>query len=1857
MNVSLAPIVVRRLAEFRARRTRLVWLRSLAAAVVVFVVAVALVAAVDAITLLDDSMRWRLSAAAYASAALTGLTLAAVRLRRPLDETDDADAIEAEADTLREKLRSAVDLAVDDDAIVTDSRRFRGLLQSDVAETIETVPVGRLLPLRLIGPTLVVAVVTLAAAAAALLAGGDPVRRLALRAILPGANVARVSEVRIELLRPLSPSEVRPRGEAVGVVVAVDAGLFAVPGDVTLERRLAGSTTTQPMAAVADAAGDTETNAGNDSERFAATLPLDAASVDFRIRAGDAVTKWFTIPTQPRPSIKRFAITYRPPTGLDRKSVTVEQPDGSLTALVGSSATLRLTPNGPVDEAAVVLRRNDKTETIPLTAEGSSLIADVPIAEPGQYFVQMTDPQSGFESDAAITHSVTPIVDPVPVVRWVAESQAPPEEPPIVLLDDAIAIEAVAFDNLPELQLKIETAIGTGPWRATAVDAVASRPAADDWLVERPSPLQQQLDQTWQPRTGDARPGDLIKLKVTATDWGGQVGESTVRTYLVADERLPDDRHRDAIELAELIGRLESIASQTTEARQTGTREAFDSVAADLSDTLDLVGRLLADRSAGTDAEDLELIGTMLAEQQYHIATAFEPSDFARVDERMKQVTKDAQSLAGHTFGLAVYRDLAALKRQQDRVAAAVEAEQDNWSQQQTITLRQLEQFEAFAASLKDVAPRDVMHITDDILRWSSRVPERIAAEASRGQLDRERRLARDLAREFGDRRRRDLVAGSIVQRIQNVRSERDRRRVRLADAVEALPGGEPSAPEASESSVRPLVELLGSLERLRELRTDVPVEVGGDLDLLARAVRAIATGPMAPPERAAALNEVTDAVATLEAGHQLGRVALMIDAMEAVDRWGDDPLVLHFEQPRTWVAATTRLDRVTQRAHRDGLAADFQHRSNQVRWGAAGRTVHQRVDERRWRETFTPLAGELGQFGGELRELVGSTTATTDAAREVLRRYVPTLEELLSQARETVEQLQVATESPDRAAGRLLAGRDRLADRVEAVTDELVRNANRRDLLDASDRAMARDADIARELLVDRQRSVEEAVGRLAREPDSEPAASEAVVAERELAAALDQLADHFDPDRSAEQQLATRDSLRNAADELGLRRQLDQQYESAERLAELAEQSTEELRDQLRAELPTNPPMQDALSEIAAGIVDEATTALSEAAEAERQIRLANEAADDALRRQVAESTAAVRDLVERERAEQQALLELVRQTIARMDDRDRLNRFDAANDRRVEAIGQAQRQGDRTLAHDAAQTAEQVATALRQSAAELADIAEQAAAAQSEPTYEDEQQRSRVARDAQRDQRRTGDRTRRDLDQLIRRREQARSNAEKQLRQQQDQLRRAEQKRDQAGRGDDRNPKAKAVRVAAEQTNVDQIAERVAKAERETKAAAARTEQARQARREAEDTLRKPLGAASPRDELLANAAAEAAENAARLADEAERLAAEAAALSTPTPGAGRLQQATTEQDAISDRIAEIAADLDRAASHEDQLGSGSAASIGEQGEQVRQTGLPRSKQAEAALTDATEAAQLASSERPSQAERETAAAAGEAIEQSEQSLRELSAAVGNLLQDEPSRADSSAGGGPAGDSSDATSRRQSTAAAGDRSSDDQSTSNGLADASGRSDAVRRGRELAELLDAVEAQLAAAQDSGQNSGREAATGPSGRSAQSEPSPTSSPSDADSPSGDGADGSDAAGHPSDVQAMLAAAAAAESRSMAAARERSTRSSPDEAPPDAPGEAGGMAQLADVFTPPPLASGSGVVTPVPADDRDWGALPTQSTNQTVAGDRAVVSEDYRPSVEAYFRALAERGAAPATRRDAPQGRRRSDSP
>jgi hypothetical protein len=333
MSIPVDPRILAKLTAFAHRRRKLIIIRGVCAGIGMLLATMMLVALLDLIFVLPDEARWGLSAAAYVAVLIAEWRTCLRLLAHAPGPRRLARLLEHAEPKLREDLLSAVELGSPSDQAIFDSDRFRELVQTDVAERMEHLDVERLLPVQLVRRAMGVAAIVIIALLVAFIFTGAPVGTLLVRALLPMANLARVSRFKVEIVEPQKPEQIVPHGETVPLKV-----------------RIRGGHTQKAVLETFTAAGgrDVVQMTPEDADTFVATIQVGREDVKYRIRAGDAITRKYLLDAEARPHVALFRKVYHYPayTRLSPKEVTEET--GDLAALEGSTVEVSLVANQPI---------------------------------------------------------------------------------------------------------------------------------------------------------------------------------------------------------------------------------------------------------------------------------------------------------------------------------------------------------------------------------------------------------------------------------------------------------------------------------------------------------------------------------------------------------------------------------------------------------------------------------------------------------------------------------------------------------------------------------------------------------------------------------------------------------------------------------------------------------------------------------------------------------------------------------------------------------------------------------------------------------------------------------------------------------------------------------------------------------------------------------------------------------------------------------------------------------------------------------------------------------------------------------------------------------------------------------------------------------------------------------------------------------------------------------------------------------------------------------------------------------------------------------------------------------------------
>jgi len=532
MNLALRPATHEALEGFRRRRQFLLQTRALLVIIVIALAAFTLIALLDRAWFMPDAVRPWLTVLAYALAVFAAWKVAWRFISQANGKEGAAKLIESAAPALRERLLAAVELAdPNDGAEVKDSIEFRQKLQEDVASAVEDMDWKTCLPARVLKPWFlatggVVALVVLLSFVPGLHLGG-----FLARAALPFANLERPASLKIRILEPSKADTLAPIGSENPLVIETEG---AKPSKATLELQSEGSA---PRLTELAAVGTT---------RFEGIIPVGQANVRYRVHAGDAITPWRALSARARPRVLEFVKTIVPPAYTGAKETTLTEDHGDLEALEGSTIKLALKTNQPVLQSDLLLNpeTTEKTKSPATLVSAEQIAADIAI-KPGHvtWQIALKSAETGFTNEESTPWRITSIPD-LPPTAQINE----PAQQIELLADEAVRISGLATDDIGLGSLKLAHAINGANW--TQLDLPIPE-------AKKEAPVQALLPL---PPLG-VRPGDVVIIKLLATDLKGQKTESPPVRVLVLEQTI-DPRQR---EWAESQRRLAQRAARLNE--------------------------------------------------------------------------------------------------------------------------------------------------------------------------------------------------------------------------------------------------------------------------------------------------------------------------------------------------------------------------------------------------------------------------------------------------------------------------------------------------------------------------------------------------------------------------------------------------------------------------------------------------------------------------------------------------------------------------------------------------------------------------------------------------------------------------------------------------------------------------------------------------------------------------------------------------------------------------------------------------------------------------------------------------------------------------------------------------------------------------------------------------------------------------------------------------------------------------------------------------------------------------------------------------------------------------------------------
>ena len=636
MSIKLDPATAEKIAAFGKRRRKLILLRGICTFVTITLLGFGLVGLIDYLVFMDDWVRYILSTVAYILLAIALYFTCLRQLTHKSTVQELAIMFEMAAPSMKEKLLSAVELSDYGKSNSYESNIFKDAIQKDVAAEVGMIELESVLPKKLIMKWTRAAVITFAVFAALLLIPNLKFGTLMLRAVVPTANVARVSNIEITLIEPGNTDSVVPEGDAVSIVIQIsDPNINTAYLESELESGLKDTISMQKIS----------------ENRFSTVINVGRDDIRFRIRAHTALTKFYTLRAVPRPQAIEFEKKYTFPkySGLEPKTVTEKK--GDVRILEGTTVDVAIKADQAVETAELRFENvGGKKWTVPLTVTDDNILkGQFKVKSNANYKVHIVSKESGFKNKFSPKYDVQSLADLLPSITMTL-----PKSDMSLPANEVIDIRGNADDDLGLKEIFLSYKHNSGTWQNSNI--------INTNLKTLP------ISYKWELTSIKAEPGDEITFRLGARDRKGNEGfSSSIRLNIVADG-FDQNRMNDYLEFTKvqkaltqlsdatkmnIINAGKNIDSNPLKAKQKFIQLAseIDNSVAMAGDVLETIKRATAKVSTKTAQSDLVLVGRVISYIKNSMLSSSSQVLISAVNEADKKTYSESRRFLskGHT--------------------------------------------------------------------------------------------------------------------------------------------------------------------------------------------------------------------------------------------------------------------------------------------------------------------------------------------------------------------------------------------------------------------------------------------------------------------------------------------------------------------------------------------------------------------------------------------------------------------------------------------------------------------------------------------------------------------------------------------------------------------------------------------------------------------------------------------------------------------------------------------------------------------------------------------------------------------------------------------------------------------------------------------------------------------------------------------------------------------------------------------------------------------------------------------------------------------------------------------------------
>ncbi|MCX7008799.1 MAG: hypothetical protein NTY53_16400, partial [Kiritimatiellaeota bacterium] len=886
-----------------------------------------------------------------------------------------------------------------------------------------------------------------------------------------------------------------------------------------------------------------------------------------------------------------------------------------------------------------------------------------PLTASGVYRVRLVATETGFENKYAPQYEIRVKPD----LRPSAKIEKPEIEQQTLPPDALINLVGSAADDLALVSLEQQIQINRGPWLSgqllAATGATARLERAWDLFAPGVHPgdrVTTKLVATdLKGQRGESAP---LRIMIAAVGFEPQRLQRVQRRQAL-DKTLQQFREQaDQLERkfneardaqhnanADALQKKQTLmaARATAEAAARKAAEAHHELqealphaanAREASDLLHLGAAVSRAQHAGIEQMQAEL--QRATEQANHNDQAAAKAELQKAQEALgsslnnARMANDAhhQMLAAEESRM-ISRDLEQVNAEQRNLAEQLRATPNDPLQAERTTRR----LSVAADELKSVE-QQMKKLSEDSWGWPAESAKAQERELKRNRENLENALASspnaEALKPHADRLQENVARAAsatrnaeheLDQRAENARKMLQDNLGQSAEAVAALKRqierrDQPMQPEAWKAAVNELKDRAA----LEERKPHADAQFASDAARTADALDALnAVHGQQATNALDAVRGLEDAIRKLDTGHKVAQTEPALRELAAQERWEKSKSPTENQQrAQDWKWTKQQMEALPSKMVGAQLppllTQDVQKLPNSQAANQANEVMHNRQND----PTSSKSAAEpLNKLANEVAKVKQQLKPAMDAARAEIEKLAPALSAQLAAAAKTAKQMNQETGTqaeaaakPDNAgkirdeAEHLAGDQQQLDQRVDDVRAALRRDANKQDLAKDEGRERARDADDANAMLRQPTPSANDLLQKAANttQPESQQQALKGAAEQQgKLADTLNALAEHYKnledgkPDK-------TREELRAAEKDAGLKATLDGEYQKAQALAGLAGMTPEQQLAALEQALPTSKPMQHELSDIAKDALANAAENLQKKAGQEQQMAI---------------------------------------------------------------------------------------------------------------------------------------------------------------------------------------------------------------------------------------------------------------------------------------------------------------------------------------------------------------------------------------------------------------------------------------------------------------------------------------------------------------------------------------------------------------------------------------------------------------------------------------------------------------------------